>query len=126
MLTVKQAAEELRVTPERVRNMIYAGTLPAQKFGNNWSISRYDVKQRLASKPKRGRPKKTVQNEVVSYHIVSLNSALYEECRTFMEEYGELQHVLQTNTKEEQEFFIMLWNFFLQQKQEALIKQGVY
>ena len=126
MLTVNQAAQMLEVTPERVRNIIYAGVLPAEKFGNNWSIPTIAVEQRRTAKPKPGRPKKAQQKESVSHHIVSLNSALYKECKTFIEEIGELQQVLKANSKEEQEFFILLWNFFLQQKQKVLIEQGVY
>jgi excisionase family DNA binding protein len=121
VLTVKQAAEKLQVTPERIRNMIYAGVLPAEKFGNNWSIPCCVVEQRLAQKPKRGRPKKVDSREKISYHFISLNSALYSECESFINECGEHHHVLLAGNKKEQEFFMLLQNFFLQKNKRCTL-----
>ena len=126
MLTVKEAAERLKVTPERVRNMIYSGVMPAEKFGSNWSIPGYAVEQRLASMPQRGRPKKFPPKENISYHVVALNRSMYEECREYQSKYGEIQNIMLLENDEEREFFIMQWNFFLQQKQKILVEQGVF
>jgi excisionase family DNA binding protein len=126
MLTVKEAANKLQVTPERVRNMIYAGTIPAEKFGRIWTIPSFAVEERLAAKPRRGRPKKAEGKKHVNYQFISLNHTLFEECKNYIEERSSIERIMETETEEEREFFIMLWNFFLQQKQKVLIDQGVY
>jgi excisionase family DNA binding protein len=55
-LTTKQAAEKLGVSDVRVRAMIKAGRLPAQKFGHVHMISEDDLK--LVENRKVGRPPK--------------------------------------------------------------------
>ena len=55
-LTTDQAAERLSVTPGRVRAMIAAGRLPAQKFGFVHMIKAADLK--LVEDRKAGRPPK--------------------------------------------------------------------
>lgn len=45
-LTVKQAAALLGVTPQRVRALIKAGILEAEKFGRDWQIDAESVKKR--------------------------------------------------------------------------------
>jgi len=39
MLTTKQAAERLGVSPQRVRKLIQAGRIEATKFGRDWMIT---------------------------------------------------------------------------------------
>ena len=126
MLTVKEAAARLQVTPERIRNMIYTGVMPAEKFGSNWSIPDYAVEQRLSAKPKRGRPKKSLQKENINYQAIALNHSFYQESKRFFEKYDGIQSILLAETEEEKQFFITMWSFFLQQKQKTLVDQGVY
>ena len=45
-ITVKQTAALLGVTPQRVRHMIKAGILQAEKFGRDWQISAESVEKR--------------------------------------------------------------------------------
>ena len=45
-LTVTAAAALLGVTPQRVRHMIKAGILQAEKFGRDWQVSSESVKRR--------------------------------------------------------------------------------
>lgn len=55
-LTTEQAAERLGVTPVRVRAMITAKRLPAEKFGRDYVILEADL--RLVEDRKPGRPPK--------------------------------------------------------------------
>jgi len=45
-LTVKAAAALLRVTPQRVRALIKAGMLQAEKWGRDWQIPAESVERR--------------------------------------------------------------------------------
>ena len=45
-LTVTQAAALLGVTPQRVRALIKAGILQAEKFGRDWQIDGESVESR--------------------------------------------------------------------------------
>lgn len=45
-LTVTAAAALLGVTPQRVRHMIKAGILQAEKFGRDWQIDGESVERR--------------------------------------------------------------------------------
>ena len=56
LLTTKQAAKLLKINDSRVRQLILAGRLPAQKFGRDWLIQEKDLK--LVEDRKPGRPKK--------------------------------------------------------------------
>lgn len=56
-LTTKEAAERLGVSPARVRQLVLAGDLPAEKFGRDLMIKEGDLKL-VADRPM-GRPPKT-------------------------------------------------------------------
>ncbi len=43
ILTTKQAGKKLNVNASRVRQLILAGRLPAQKFGSSWMIYEKDL-----------------------------------------------------------------------------------
>ncbi len=45
LLTVKQAAAILRVTPGRVRQLLLGGKLRGVKFGRDWQIDKADVER---------------------------------------------------------------------------------
>ncbi|MGA9997389.1 MAG: helix-turn-helix domain-containing protein [Pyrinomonadaceae bacterium] len=53
-LTAEEAAKELGVTPSRVRQMIRAGDLPAQRFGKVHVITRAALKIAEQRKTKPG------------------------------------------------------------------------
>lgn len=55
-LTTKEAAEKLGVSPARVRQLVLAGDLPAEKFGRDLMIKEADLK--LVEDRPMGRPKK--------------------------------------------------------------------
>lgn len=45
VLSVADAADELEVSPRRVRQMLAAGDLPGQRVGRSWAIDRADVER---------------------------------------------------------------------------------
>ena len=56
MISTNEAAKELGVTSIRVRALISAGRLPAQKIGRDWIIHSSDLDLVRVRKP--GRPSK--------------------------------------------------------------------
>jgi excisionase family DNA binding protein len=57
LITTNEAAERLGVTPVRVRALITAGRLPAQKMGRDYFIKAEDLE--LVEDRKPGRPPKS-------------------------------------------------------------------
>jgi len=127
MLTVKQAAEVLGVTQTRVRKMISDGILPAEKFGNNWSIPETAVRSRAANKPMRGRPKKSEERNRDSFYFdTEVVSYLYQECKDKLSHGYDINALLMISAPEEREFCIDVADFFLKQRQRELIDEGVF
>lgn len=56
ILTTLEAAEKLGITPRRVRALIKAEKLPAQKFGTSYMINEKDLAKVMVRRT--GRPKK--------------------------------------------------------------------
>ncbi len=57
LYTTESAAEYLRVTPARVRQLIIAGRIKSEKYGRDHLIFESELKQYAASgKKKAGRP----------------------------------------------------------------------
>ena len=56
LLTTREAAEILKISDARVRQLIYAGKLPSQKIGQMNLIKESDLE--LVKDRKTGRPKK--------------------------------------------------------------------
>lgn len=59
-LTTKEAAARLGVSAARVRQLVLAGNLPAEKFGRDLMIKETDLK--LVEERPIGRPPKTKSN----------------------------------------------------------------
>ena len=55
MLTTREVAKELGLSVQRVKQLIYAGRLPAEKLGRDWMIQGEDLK--LVEDRKPGRPR---------------------------------------------------------------------
>ena len=55
-MTTTDIAKLLGITPARVRQLILAGRLPAEKNGRDWYIRKADLAKIANRKP--GRPKK--------------------------------------------------------------------
>lgn len=45
MLTTRQAAEKIGVTPGRIHQLIQAGVIKAQRYGQIWLIQETDLEQ---------------------------------------------------------------------------------
>ena len=56
LLSIPEAAEELRLHPSRVRALAAQGALPAIKIGNRWAVDRVAVARRLQGEHGAGRP----------------------------------------------------------------------
>lgn len=56
MLTTKEAAERLGVSPRRITALIESGALKAEKFGRSWMVDENAVQTRLKAPRKAGRP----------------------------------------------------------------------
>lgn len=54
MLTTKEAAELLGITPRRVQELIKNGALTARKASGVWLVDKDSVDTRLAPQPKEG------------------------------------------------------------------------
>ena len=54
VITVEEAGQRLGVSPSRIRALIYAGRLPAEKFGTNYAIKESSLK--LVEHRPTGRP----------------------------------------------------------------------
>ncbi len=59
-ITTKEAAERLGVSPARIRQLVLAGELPAEKFGRDLMIKESDLK--LVEDRPMGRPPKAKAN----------------------------------------------------------------
>jgi excisionase family DNA binding protein len=59
-ITTKEAADRLGVSPARVRQLVLAGNLPAEKFGRDLMIKASDLK--LVEDRPMGRPPKAKAN----------------------------------------------------------------
>ena len=55
---VTKAAEELKLSTNRVRELITLGKLPAQRLGREWAILRTDLDEFKAKDRPPGRPRK--------------------------------------------------------------------
>ena len=127
MLTVKQAADHLGVSQARIRKMIVDGVLPAEKFGSNWSIPDTSVIRRVSSNPGRGRPKKkTEKTFALKLNNPEVFHYLYCECKENLSNGYDIDALLELETQDERNFCVSVTDFFLQQKQRQLIKQGVF
>jgi hypothetical protein len=56
LLSIPEAAKELRLDPSRVRALAAHGALPAIKIGNRWAVDRLAVARRLQGAHGAGRP----------------------------------------------------------------------
>jgi len=56
--TVSEAAEYLKISPGRVRQLLIAGRLHGKKFGRDWQITQKALDSKIIQNRKRGRPKK--------------------------------------------------------------------
>ena len=133
MLSVSQSARELGISPARVRALIKSGKLPAVKNGREWVLQEEDILQRLAERPRAGRPssdRNSMEEEVATRAArSSINSearAAYDTCRKLFAHMPTAEMMAQARTREEASFYMAATDFFMQQKQMQLVAQGVF
>lgn len=128
MLSVSQAAEQLGVTPSRVRALIKHGRLPASKNGREWVLREEDVAARLFSNPQAGRPRvaQQKQSELGRAKGNQEARAAYDLCRELFRTLPSSTMISQARSHEEASFYMAVADFFLQQKQADLVHRGVF
>ena len=144
MLSVAQSAEVLRISPARVRALIKAGRLPAVKVGRAWCLREEDVLQRLSEHPRRGRPRTRTDSDGASAEAVCPGARagadeasrgdgsseraheLYLACRELFQRVPDGKLMATARSREEASFYMAVADFFLQQKQDRLVAEGVY
>ena len=83
ILGVTAAAAELGVKPNRVRELIRLGKLPAQQLGREWAITRADLDKFKARIRPVGRPKK------ITVRVDPITAATLATPRPAVDEPGE-------------------------------------
>lgn len=142
MLSVSQSAALLGISPTRVRKLIANGALPAQKIGRSWAISEKDVAARFEKHPRAGRPKSSTAGgssplppsepadpAATSDRASSVEPPerlLYRACKEAFLFRPNQQLIDQAESSEEASFYFAVADFFLQRKQQELIKAGVF
>ena len=69
MLSVRESAQQLGVSPSRVRALIKEGRLPAAKNGREWMIREEDVLQRHLGSTRRDRRPRLAQKPLLARTI---------------------------------------------------------
>ena len=125
MLTVKQAADALNITPNRVRKLIADGELNAIKVGKMWSISESEVSMRLENNPKAGRPKKGANYSSQNLKCINLHD-VYLEFINGNYARPSASTIAMMEDKNEAGFYLCVYDYFLNLKQREEIEAGVY
>ena len=134
MLSVKESAQTLGISEARVRKLISDGALHAVKIGKSWAVSEEGVIDRLAAKPKSGRPRTAGEDTTRPAGAGFFDDAsrtqelrqLYRACKEAFERRPPVSCIQSADTEEEAAFYIATADFFLQQKQAELVKNGVF
>lgn len=127
MLGVKEAAKKLGVSSARVRAMLKASQLEGVKIGNAWAVSETSVAQRIEHGSHPGRPAAT-EAPPFNRTLPDVEAAhrIYDEAAEVLAGCYASAFLDQARTKEEQAFWIHTADFFLQQRQRELVKEGVF
>jgi len=126
MMSVSEAAGKLGVSDARVRALISAGALRATKVGRVWAVAESSVEQRLREGIRSGRP--STHPKPIERLIPDVDEAhwIYEEAKRVLAGCYDADFLKQARTLEERAFWISTADFFLQQKQRELVREGVY
>jgi len=64
LLTITEAAKELGVLPDSLRQAVLRGAVQAERAGGIWLVTRAEIERyRLIRKPNRGRPRRPRPHE---------------------------------------------------------------
>ena len=126
MLSVSEAASRLGVSDARVRALIGAGALQAVKVGRAWAVAESSVEQRVRDGARPGRPSATPKPFVRQVPDVDAAHLIYDEAQRVLAGCYDAAFLRQARTPDERAFWINVADFFLQQKQRELIRDGVF
>ncbi|MBQ9022041.1 MAG: helix-turn-helix domain-containing protein [Eggerthellaceae bacterium] len=126
MLSTKEAAQQLKVSEQRVRKMLADGQLQGEKLGRSWMVSEESVQQRKLHGAHPGRPKETTSSAAPSPIDAEEAHRIFDDAKRVLSGCYSAPFLGLARSPEEKEFWIRTANLFLQQKQRELIAQGVY
>ena len=135
-MSTKEAAQQLGISETRVRTLLGNGQLDGEKIGRTWVVSEASVERRCKSSVHAGRPRKghpevkagtcgSALGEERSRHAVVAHE-LYLACKANLSGVFRFDALDEADSAEEERFYIAVANFFLQEKQRALVEQGVF
>ena len=127
MIGVHEAAEQLGVSEARIRALLKAGQLEGKKLGNTWAVSERSVAERLRAGVHPGRPVAAPSPDYARV-LPDIDEAhrIYDDASRVLSGGYDAAFLGRARTPEEQAFWIHVADFFLQQKQRALVKAGVF
>ncbi|MDO4291097.1 MAG: helix-turn-helix domain-containing protein [Eggerthellaceae bacterium] len=136
MVSTKEAAQRLGISETRVRTLLGNGQLDGEKIGRTWVVSEASVERRRKSSVHAGRPRKRhsevqtdaragASSEERSCHA-EVAHELYLACKANLSGVFRFDALDETESAEEERFYIAVANFFLQEKQRMLVEQGVF
>ena len=126
MLSVAQAAELLGVSGTRVRAMLASGQLEGVKIGRAWAVSAASVRKRLSENPRPGRPTKEASGFTRECPDIEEAHALYDKAAQLLSGCYNAEFLSSARDEDEQAFWVLVSDFFLQQRQKELVSQGVF
>lgn len=128
MLSVKESARELGVSPARVRQLIASNAIEATKVGRSWVVSETSVQARLERRPSPGRPSRPHAGSIgcVAEQRGEALHALYLACKQDMRRCLTAGELAAAGSQEEADFYAAVSDFFLQREQRELVARGVF
>ena len=103
---------------------------PASARGRAWVLREEDVLERVAVHPRAGRPSAASRFARGSAHREPTEAGaphgLYRECRALFSHVPTAAMMAQAQSQEEAAFYMAVSDFFLQQRQAQLVKEGVF
>ena len=127
MLNVQGAADMLGISGARVRALLKSGALEGWKVGNTWAVSERSVAERMRAGSRPGRPS-AKSRQVVKRSVPDVEAAhrIYDEAARVLTGCYDAAFLDCARTPEEQAFWIRVADFFLQEKQRDLVREGVF
>ncbi|MDO4399397.1 MAG: hypothetical protein Q4D27_00435 [Coriobacteriia bacterium] len=116
----------LGVSDARVRAMLANGQLEGEKMGRAWAVSGASVRTRLKEGARPGRPAAQTHSFTRSVPDVEDAHRLYDEAQALLAGCYNAELLDQARDEDEQAFWILVADFFLQRAQKELIAEGAY
>ena len=126
MLSVHDAATKLGISDARVRALLKSSLLEGKKLGKTWAVSEQSVAKRMRDGAKPGRPKQASSEYERPLPDVNTAHRIYDEASTVLAGCYDVTFLEQARTPEEKAFWIHIADFFLQERQRKLIKEGIF